>query len=97
MLRKYVRQLNPIQENKIALVNRVQSFLQEGKLTPSEVIKYDKRINLFVQKLKASDPFELDAGGTVTLKYNPELEKAVKDADTAQIYIPYGISITMIH
>jgi len=85
MLRKYVRQLNPIQENKITPVNRVQSFLQEGKLTPAEVIKYDKRIDLFIQKLKASDPFELDAGGTVTLKYNPELEKAVKDADTAKM------------
>ena len=48
MLRKFVRQLNPIQENKVALVNRIQSFLQEGKLTPAEVIKYDKRINLFV-------------------------------------------------
>ena len=81
MLRKFVRQLNPIQENKVALVNRIQSFLQEGKLTPAEVIKYDKRINLFVQKLKASDPFELDDGGFVTLKYSSELEKAVKDAD----------------
>ena len=37
MLRKYVRQLNPIQEIKITPINRIQSFLQEGKLTPAEV------------------------------------------------------------
>jgi len=86
MLRKFVRQLKrPIQEKYIAPIDKVQSYLQEGKLTPAEVIKYDKRIDLFTQKLKASDPFELDAGGTVTLKYNPELEKAVKDADTAKM------------
>ena len=83
MLRKYVRQLRrPIQEKYVTPLDQIQSFLQEGKLTPSEVIKYDKRINLFIQKFKASDPFELDGGGTVVLKYSADLENAVKNADT---------------
>ena len=82
-LQGYVHQLRPHRiDTYVPPVDKLQSFLGEGKLTPAEVIKYDKRIELFVKKLKASDPFELNDGNTVTLKYDPNLEKAVLDADT---------------
>ena len=88
-MRQFIKQLRPRNELYTLPIEKVQdflqegkqNFLQEGKLTPAEVLKYDSRIDLFIQKLKASDPFELTDGGTVTLKYNSELEKAVKSAD----------------
>ena len=81
-LQHHIRQLKPHRiDTYVPPVDKLQSFLGEGKLTPAEVIKYDKRIELFVKKLKASDPFELNDGNTVTLKYDPNLEKAVLDAD----------------
>ena len=76
LFREHIRKLRPIQESFIPPVEKVQSFLQEGKLTPAELIKRDSRINLFIQKLKASDPFELDGGGTVVLKYSADLENS---------------------
>ena len=36
MLRKYVRQLNPIQENYIAPIDKVQSYLTESSLTAAD-------------------------------------------------------------
>ena len=68
-LQQYVRQLKPRNENFIPSVERIQDFLQEGKLTPSEVVKRDFRIDLFIKKLRASDPFELEDGNTVVLKH----------------------------
>ena len=81
-LQQYVKQLKPRNESYVPHVDKIQSFLEEGKLTPSEVVKYDKRIELFIQKLKASDPFELVDGNTAVLKHSQELEDAIKTADT---------------
>jgi len=80
-LQQYVRQLRPRTESYTPPVKKVQIFL-EGKLTPSEVVKRDSRIDLFINKLKASDPFELVDGNTVVLKHSQELEDAIKIADT---------------
>ena len=38
-LRKYVRQVRPIQENKITPFNKVQSFLSELTISPDYVMK----------------------------------------------------------
>ena len=81
-LQQYVKQLKPRNESYVPHVDKIQSFLEEGKLTPSEVVKYDKRIELFIQKLKASDQFELVYGNTAVLKHSQELEDAIKTADT---------------
>ena len=81
-LQQYVKQLKPRNESYVPHVDKIQSFLEEGKLTPSEVVKYDKRIELFIQKLKASYPFELVDGNTAVLKHSQELEDAIKTADT---------------
>ena len=81
-LQNYVRQLKPRNESYVPHVDRIRSFLEEGKLTPSEVVKRDSRIDLFIKKLKASDPVELVDGNTVVLKHSQELEDAIKIADT---------------
>lgn len=80
-LQKYMRQLNPRDDRYVSPVIKVQNLL-EGKLTPSEVVKRDSRIDLFINKLRASDPFELEDGKTVVLKHSQELEDAIKIADT---------------
>ena len=84
-MREYLKQLRPRNESYTKPVYKVQNFLQEGKLTPAEVVKRDSRIELFIQKLRASDPFELEDGNTVVLKHSQELEDAVKNADTAKM------------
>ena len=84
-MREYLKQLRPRNESYTKPVYKVQNFLQEGKLTPAEVVKRDSRIDLFIQKLRASDPFELEDGNTVVLKHSQELEDAVKNADTAKM------------
>ena len=38
MLRKYVRQLRPLQENKISYINKVQQLIAE-ELSPSEELQ----------------------------------------------------------
>ena len=81
-LQDYVRQLKPREEKIIPPAEKIQDYLHEASLNPSEIVKYDKRIELFIQKFKASDPFELGDGGTVVLKYSQELEDAIKIADT---------------
>ena len=81
-LQDYVRQLKPREEKIIPPAEKIQDYLHEASLNPSEIIKYDKRIELFIQKFKASDPFELVDGGTVVLKHSQELEDAIKIADT---------------
>jgi len=82
-LRDIVRQVKPVLETcRVDHAEKIHYILKEGSLTPSEVVKRDSRINLFIQKFKANDPFELNDGSTVVLKYNPELEKAVQSADT---------------
>jgi len=83
-LNRFVRQLKPIQENKINYVDRIQ-YLQEGKLTPAEIIKRRTRIDLFIQKLKNQEPFELVGGGEIVLQYDPALEQAIKDEDTTKM------------
>ena len=84
-MREYLKQLRPRSESYTKPVYKIQNFLQEGKLTPAEVVKRDSRIDLFIQKLKASDPFELEDDNTVVLKHSQELEDAVRDADTAKM------------
>ena len=83
-LQGFVRQLKPRDDRYVPPVRKVQNLL-EGSLTPSEVVKRDSRIELFIKKLKASDPFELNDGGTVVLKHNQELENAIKIADTKKM------------
>ena len=62
-MRQFIKQLRPRNELYTLPIEKVQdflqegkqNFLQEGKLTPAEVLKYDSRIDLFIQKLKASN------------------------------------------
>ena len=69
----------------IPLVEKVQDFLTEGALTPAEIVKYDWRINLFVDKLKNNKPFETIDKKFVTLKHSNDLEIAVKSGDSKRI------------
>ena len=76
-MREYLKQLRPRNESYVKPVYKIQNFLQEGKLTPAEVVKRDFRIDLFIKKLKANDPFELEDGNTVVLKHSQELEDEI--------------------
>ena len=58
-LRDIVRQVKPVLETcRVDHAEKIHYILKEGSLTPSEVVKRDSRINLFIQKFKANDPFE---------------------------------------
>jgi len=63
---------------------KFSSFLSEGNLTFGEITRDDRafRLELFLRKYKGNEPFELSAGGTVVLKYNAEIEKALKAKDS---------------
>ena len=50
--------------------NEIKPVLTEGKLEAGNLSKYgpdDPRLNTFVNKMTNGSPFELEAGGTVTL------------------------------
>jgi hypothetical protein len=59
-----------------------KEFLSEAtNLGASELYKYEKRVALFLQKFKDEEPFQLVDGGEVVLKYDTEIEKAIKNKD----------------
>ena len=57
-IRAHVRKLRPVNDISIPLVEKVQDFLTEGSLSPAEIVKYDWRMKMFVDKLKSNQPFE---------------------------------------
>jgi len=61
------------------------SFLTESKLNFGELTRDDRafRVDIFLRKYKGNEPFELTNGKQVVLKYNSEIEKAVKTKDSA--------------
>lgn len=61
------------------------SFLLESSLTFGEIVRDDRafRVDIFLRKYKGGEQFELTDGSKVTLKYDQEIEKAVKSKDSA--------------
>lgn len=66
---------------------KFSTFLSEASLTFGEITRDDRafRLDLFLRKYKGNEPFDLTDGSQVVLKYNAEIEKALKakDAKTA--------------
>jgi len=56
-------------------------LLEATNLGASELYKYEKRVDLFLKKYKAEEPFKLVDGGEVVLKYDTKTEKAIKNKD----------------
>jgi len=54
-----------------------KEFLTEASLTQAQLYKYDWRINLFINKLNKSDPFELNNGKTVVFKNDDEMKEVI--------------------
>ena len=84
-IRAHVRKLRPVNDISIPLVEKVQDFLTEGSLSPAEIVKYDWRMKMFVDKLKSNQPFETTDKKFVTLSYSKELEDAVMSGDSKRI------------
>jgi hypothetical protein len=61
-----------------------KTFLAEGSLTFGEITRDDRefRLELFLRKYKGNEPFELTDGSQVVLKYNAEIERALKSKDS---------------
>ena len=76
MLRKYVRQLNPIQENYVLPVNKVQSLLNEAEMSPSEFAKYSgKRATVLLKAIDDGTPIET-VSGTFPLTWIDDSDKS---------------------
>lgn len=60
------------------------NYLNESSLTFGELTRDDRefRVDLFLRKYKTGEPFVLTTGKEVLLKYNPEIEKAIKSKDS---------------
>tara|TARA_R110000764_G_scaffold32536_5_gene73607 strand:- start:565 stop:1872 length:1308 start_codon:yes stop_codon:yes gene_type:complete len=60
------------------------SYLSEASLTFGEITREDRefRLELFLRKYKSNEPFDLTDGGQVILKYNAEIERAMKSRDS---------------
>jgi hypothetical protein len=60
------------------------NYLNESSLTFGELTRDDRefRVDLFLRKYKTGEPFVLTTGKEVILKYNPEIEKAIKSKDS---------------
>ena len=60
------------------------NYLNETSLTFGELTRDDRefRVDLFLRKYKTGEPFVLTTGKEVLLKYNPEIEKAIKSKDS---------------
>ena len=84
-IRAHVRKLRPVNDISIPLVEKVQDFLTEGSLSPAEIVKYDWRMKMFVDKLKSNPQFETTDKKFVTLSYSKELEDAVMSGDSKRI------------
>lgn len=63
---------------------RFSGFLTETSLTFSELTRdgRDFRVDLFLRKYKTGEPFVLTNGREVILKYNPDIEQAIKAKDS---------------
>ena len=63
-LRKYVRQVRPIQENYVSPVLKIQNhILYEAEMSPSEFAKYGgKRARVLVKAIDDGTPLETDSG-----------------------------------
>jgi len=53
-----------------------------SKLTVSEIFKYERRINLFLQKYTTGDSFLLRDGSLVELTFDPEIAKHIENRDS---------------
>src|SRR6056300_784211 len=63
---------------------KFSTFLSESSLTFGEITRDDRafRLDLFLRKYKGNEPFDLTDGSQVVLKYNAEIEKALKSKDS---------------
>lgn len=63
---------------------KFSSFLSESSLTFGEITRDDRefRLELFLRKYKGNEPFELTDGSQVVLKYNAEIETALKSKNS---------------
>tara|TARA_Y100001963_G_C6767461_1_gene443083 strand:- start:100 stop:1464 length:1365 start_codon:yes stop_codon:yes gene_type:complete len=83
--REHIRILKSDNHISIPLVEKIQDFLTEGALTPAEITKYDWRIDLFIDKLKNNKPFETVDNNHIVLKYDKNLEVAIKSGNSKNI------------
>ena len=75
-LQKYVRQLRPIQENKVDYVERVQTFVTESSLSKAQLEKPagkgpnsgTPRIEIFAKKIADGEDHILNDGNTIKIK-----------------------------
>lgn len=65
-------------------VLKFSSYLTETSLTFGELTRDERafRVDIFLRKYKTGEPFVLTNGDEVVLKYNPEIEKAVKSKNS---------------
>lgn len=58
--------------------------LSESALTFGEITRDDRpdRVDIFLRKYKGNEPFELTSGDQVILKYNAEIEKAIRSGNS---------------
>ena len=93
MLRKYVRQLNPIQEKYIAPIDKVQSLLEAYSFFPKSEEEISKTLSDFphenVQDIINYDPrIQVNAVGVDSTEQGIRIEADVT-------YIPFNVSERM--
>lgn len=54
-------------------------------LAPSELFKYDYRVELFLNKYRSGEPFELLDGSLVTFEYDVDTDKLIQDRMTKKL------------
>lgn len=59
-------------------MDNFKSYITESVLSGREIYKYQWRIDLFLQKYKDGDFFELKGGKTVAFKYQPKVAMVIK-------------------
>jgi len=59
-------------------MKKFKTFLSEASLTPAQLYKYDWRVELFINKIKKGDPFELNNGKFIVLKKDDEIITLLK-------------------
>lgn len=65
-------------------MQKFASYLSESSLTFGEITRDDRefRLELFLRKYKSNESFTLTDGSEVVLKYNAEIERALKAKDS---------------
>jgi hypothetical protein len=65
-------------------MHKFASFLSEASLTFGEITRDDRefRLELFLRKYKGNESFTLTDGSEIVLKYNAEIERALKAKDS---------------